>query len=338
MSGTSLDGLDMAICQFDGLSKSEILQTKTVDYSAAWRERLSTAHLINGLELKQLEIDFTKLILAEVEEIIKSSESKVDFIACHGHTIFHNPAAGLTYQMLDGSMLAATTGITAVCDFRSTDVALGGQGAPLVPVGDAHLFAEYEGCLNIGGFANVSYDEKGVRLAFDISPANIVLNLLAERLGKEYDDKGALAKTGNIDQALLTKLNALPYYRAHPPKSLGREWVEENIIGLLGSESTIDLLRTCVEHIALAIAESLNKHCPKGKVLATGGGVFNEFLMDRIRTQTHASLIIPSAELICFKEALVFAYLGKLRLENAENTLASVTGATKNSSGGAVYL
>lgn len=337
MSGTSLDGIDLAVCHFTDSYTFDLLNFKTISYSEYWKKQLQFAHLLSGAELIALESSYSRHIAEIVVKFLKDTQKNVDFIACHGHTIFHQPEKRMTYQMLDGSILAAMTGITTVCDFRSGDVALGGQGAPLVPIGDAYLFEEYDACLNLGGFANMSFVREGQRIAYDISPANLLLNELANREGLAYDKNGDLAKSGKIISPLLKTLNALEFYEASAPKSLGREWLEEKILPHFKNGSSRDLLATAVAHISDQVSKALNQAATSGKVLVTGGGGHNTYLMECISAKTHLKIEIPSAELIDAKEAIVFALLGKLRLENKTNILSSVTGAQKDSCGGCVY-
>lgn len=257
-------------------------------------------------------------------------------IASHGHTVFHQPQKGMTFQAGNGACIAAETGITTVADFRTGDVALGGQGAPLVPVGDKLLFQDYAYCLNLGGFANISYDYGGERVAFDICPVNFVLNLLAQKMGEPFDDQGKLGRTGVVDESLLHRLNQLEFYAGSPPKSLGREWMESHFFPALfsGGISDRNKLRTVYEHIAIQIARSVPE---PGKILVTGGGAFNTFLIERMRDHIHGEVSIPADELVMFKEAIIFAFLGLLRFRKEMNCLASVTGARKDSCTGVVY-
>ena len=338
MSGTSLDGIDLAACTFNNSYAFELLHFRGIAYSSEWKLKLEKAPYLNGIELRLLEIEYSEFIADLVKDFLKDIDLRADFIACHGHTIFHQPAKKLTYQLLDGSIVAGRTQTTTVCDFRSGDMALGGQGAPLVPIGDKILFGTYAACLNLGGIANLSYNQNGSRLAYDISPANLLLNKLAGREGLEYDKEGILASKGKIIGSLLETLNDLEYYTMSPPKSLGREWLEEYVFPMLTGESTADLLATAVEHIASQIATALNETGVKGKVLATGGGAHNTFLMEKISGKSKSVIEIPSEEIIDAKEAIVFALLGKLRLDNNINTLSSVTGASRDTCSGAVYL
>lgn len=342
MSGTSLDGVDLAHCTFtgDGSDYSFSLGAcETIPYPAFWIEKLKTLPSSTALDYAETHTAYGRYIGELTSEFIKKYQLETDFVASHGHTIFHNPGKKYTSQIGEGAAIAAECGLPVVCDFRTGDVAAGGQGAPLVPIGDELLFSKYDYCLNLGGFANISMQINGKRVAFDISPANIILNHIAHLEGKAFDENGRLASEGRIDFNLLDTLNSLNYYKTPPPKSLGREWIEKEILPLLGlaNLSHADILSTFCEHIAFQIAACFPADEHK-KMLVTGGGAFNTFLIDRIATHTSVELIIPEPDIINFKEALVFAFLGLLRMQAKPNCLASVTGATKNVSGGAVYL
>lgn len=339
MSGTSLDGLDLAICKFRQLNEKwhyEITNAVTVQYPNHWVKEISTAHHLNKTNLENLHIAFGEFLSMEVKRFLSPTE-KIDFIASHGHTIMHEPQKGITFQLGDGQVIAKETGIPVVWDFRSGDLALGGQGAPLVPVGDKLLFGEYKFCLNLGGFSNISFDREGERIAFDICPVNFVLNKIALELGFNYDKNGELAATGNINSALLEKLNGLPFYQLSSPKSLGREWVEKNFNPVLSdfNISTYDKLRTVSEHISIQLAAAL-ENFPEENILVTGGGAYNLFLIELFRQKTRHHLIIPDAKLVNFKEAMVFAFLGLLRNLNIANCYASVTGASSDSCAGII--
>lgn len=340
MSGTSLDGLDIAHCQFQYQNEKwhyKILEAETISYPSSIQNQLQRSIYLSGLELAQLNVDLGIYFGTKVNEFVSKKRIDVDFIASHGHTIFHQPDSGLTVQIGAGSNIAAKSNLPVVCDFRTNDVAYDGQGAPLVPIGDQHLFSDFEYCINLGGFANTSFEQNDRRIAYDICPVNIILNHLSEKLGLRFDDNGEIAKSGTLIPSLLSKLNSLEYYSVSPPKSLGKEWVEMNIQPLLKSEySTKDLLRTFCEHIALQISNSLQQ---EGQVLVTGGGAFNNFLINRIiELSPNNEFIIPDKKTINFKEALIFAFLGLLRWNGIPNCLSSVTGATKDCIGGAIYL
>jgi len=341
MSGTSLDGLDIAHCQFT-LNNSawtfQLLETETVSYTQVWLELLKEAPLLDGVSLALLHTSYGHWIGQTVDQFIKKYNIHPRLIASHGQTIFHRPADKMTLQIGSGAAIAAETGITTVCDFRSLNIALGGQGAPLVPIGDMLLFSEFDACVNIGGFANISLTSKKKRIAWDICPANIVLNHLSAQLGLPFDASGNIAKNGKTDNKLLAGLSSLSYYKQHPPKSLGKEWVEQYIFPLLeGSSLPVeDLISTFTAHVAHEIAKNIPS--TKGsKVIFTGGGTHNTHLMRLITEQSQSEIVIPDNRVINFKEALIFAFLGVLRIENMVNCLASATGASADCSGGVVH-
>lgn len=342
MSGTSLDGIDMALCRFsdDGRNtKFRIIRACTVPYTPEFRDRLAYATDLSAIEYARLDVALGQLMAQHINRWLENSD-KPDFIASHGHTIFHDPAAGLTAQIGSGAVIAARTGITTVCDFRTGDVALGGQGAPLVPIGDELLFGQYDACLNLGGFSNISYRSSGQRLAFDIAPCNMALNMLAEMLGQPFDRDGETARSGQLIPELCNKLNNLNYYRLPPPKSLGKEWFEANfrpiLCQFLETQAVQDCLRSVTEHIARQIADTVPDATKT--MLATGGGAHNVFLIERLKAMWGGQIVVPDSLTIDYKEALVFAFLGMLRLKGKENCLKSVTGASRNNCGGAVYV
>ncbi|MBR4787266.1 MAG: anhydro-N-acetylmuramic acid kinase [Bacteroidales bacterium] len=342
MSGTSLDGIDLAWCRFertDGRWTYHILDASTFPYSPDFRQRLADAPRMSALAYTQLNVDLGELFAQHINQWI-GQRPKPDFIASHGHTVFHQPQHGLTTQIGSGAVIAAQTGIRTVCDFRTTDVALGGQGAPLVPIGDEHLFGRYDACLNLGGFSNISFRKEDHRIAFDISPCNMALNLLANRQGLEYDPDGRIAESGSIIHPLLEKLNQLDYYRLPAPKSLGKEWFDGMFLPLLqpflDNDNLPNCLRTVVEHIAMQMSAAVPM-CA-GQMLVTGGGAHNRFLIQRLSDLSPLRVVVPDARTVDYKEALVFAFLGLLRLQEENNCLNSVTGSISNNCGGAVYL
>lgn len=343
MSGTSHDGLDLCLAEFIHNGESwiyRILKTKSVEYDKPLQQRLMEAYNLSGRELAMLNAWFGAWIADRINELTKDfTADHVDAIGSHGHTIFHDPTHGYTTQIGSGAHIAAGTGIQCVCDFRSGDVARGGQGAPLVPIGDELLFPNYDICLNIGGIANLSYSTNDQRVAYDICPANMALNKLMELYySMPYDKDGELGRQGNIDESLLEKLNSLDYYNSKVSKSLGREWFENTFFPIIDSHSASpgNKIRTVYEHIATKIAESFAAK-ESGTVLLTGGGARNPFLTDLIDEKTNNSLIIPSDEVIDFKEALIFAFLAVLYLRKTPSSLASVTGSLNNSIGGCLY-
>jgi anhydro-N-acetylmuramic acid kinase len=341
MSGTSLDGLDIACCRFEVKDKIwtyKILAAATVSYSATWKKRLGQAHRLSGVQLAKLDADFGTFIAQQVNHFTKAYRTgKPDLLSSHGHTVFHQPGKGFTLQIGSGAAIAALTGIPTACDFRTGDVALGGQGAPLVPVGDKLLFSGYDACLNIGGIANISFAQAKKRKAFDICPANLVLNHFAQKKKLPFDRGGKLAASGQVDWKIFDRLNALPFYAAQQSKSLGREWIEEFVLPLLEKLPVNDALATAAEHSAFQVARTLNAFKIKN-VLVTGGGAYNEDLLNRVRAYATAGIIVPGDLTVQFKEALIFALLGVLRVRGEVNCLEEVTGASRDSVGGAVYF
>jgi anhydro-N-acetylmuramic acid kinase len=339
MSGTSLDGIDIAHIELKYSDRwhFKILNTHCAPYSDSMLRQLKDAINYNESALKEFNHLYTQHLGRVLNDFITRYQiSNLLAICSHGHTIKHQPAAGYTLQIGNLKELASLTGHRVVCDFRTADVALGGQGAPLVPIGDRLLFKEYEYCLNLGGFANVSFEHLGNRIAYDLSPVNVVLNHYALKLGKTYDDGGAFAKAGTVNPYILNQLNLLPYYQQQSPKSLGMEWVSKNIMPLLQTiKQPQDALATFTQHTATQIAKSL---IGTGKVLCTGGGTYNKYLMQQIQEHTTCHLVIPEGKLIEYKEALIFAFLGVLRLRNATNCLSSVTGARKNHCSGTIFI
>jgi anhydro-N-acetylmuramic acid kinase len=342
MSGTSLDGIDFCWVEF---SKNKhwnfkILAAETESYSTEMKAQLSGAISLNQTELENLNQEYTKYLGHRIYNFIQKHQiSNLDAVCSHGHTVFHQPENGLTLQIGNLPKIADYIQQTVVCDFRIQDVALGGQGAPLVPVGDALLFPEYDFCLNLGGFANISFQNNDQRVAFDICPANISLNHYIKNLGFTYDKDGSLASQGKLSLPLLESLNYLAFYQKQPPKSLGLEWLQSEVYPLIDSFNLdIDsILRTLVEHTAIQIVKVLNQ-CNLKHGLYTGGGVLNSFLMARIAGLLGQNIPIVNLSLIHFKEALIFAFLGVLKLRNEVNCLRSVTGASKDHSSGKIYF
>ncbi len=342
MSGTSLDGVDLAHCVIEengSVYQYDLNCCLTIPYPAQWLQRLNSLPQASALEYAKTHTDYGRYIGQLVNDFIIRNNLAVDFVASHGHTIFHNPQQHYTAQIGDGASIASISRLPVVCDFRTGDVAAGGQGAPLVPMGDELLFATYNYCLNLGGFANISIKKQGSRIAFDVVPVNIVLNHLANKRGVAFDFNGDLASTGIMNSSLLEYLNHLDYYHAISPKSLGREWVEKEIFPLFSfNQMEIeDIASTFCEHIAIQIAACLENN-PEHQMLVTGGGAFNAYLISRIEAATQVRLIIPDPKTVNFKEALVFAFLGLLRMQHKPNCLTSVTGASHHVTGGAVYL
>lgn len=339
MSGTSLDGLDIACCRFSFDQKWhwEIMESTTIAYPPSWAKRLRGLMEVDALTLSRTHVEYGHFLGQQLAKFIEKHHLEPNLVASHGHTVFHQPREGFTLQIGDGNAIAAETGLPVVFDFRSLDVALGGQGAPLVPVGDRLLFKEYDYCLNLGGIANISYEVNKQRLAYDICPVNMILNLLANKRRLPFDDSGEIASAGRVDVSLLKKLNGLAYYQQEGVKTLGREWFVKAFQPLFEnySISLEDQLRTVVEHIAHQITAAF-KLGPNKQVLITGGGALNTFLLARIKDLTDTTVIIPDETLIHYKEALLFAFLGVLRQRGEINCYASVTGASRDSSCGVI--
>jgi anhydro-N-acetylmuramic acid kinase len=341
MSGTSLDGVDLAYCHLnleEGKWLYKIMVAETVPYNQTWITRLTELPNQPALAFAKTDVFFGKYIGQLVNQFIKKHRISVNLIASHGHTIFHQPELGFTSQIGSGAAIYAETGIPVVCDFRSVDVMLGGQGAPLVPIGDELLFNQYDACLNLGGFSNISFNQNGQRTAFDICPCNIVMNPIAQQMGMPYDDEGKIAASGKVQQDLLSELNDLDYYKIKQNKSLGAEWVMHSFWPVIKKYtiSAEDLMATLNYHAAWQIAQIINKQQLK-TVLTSGGGTHNSKLICHIEALIKTPLQIPSALVIGYKEALIFAFLGVLRIRNDINCLQSVTGARHNNIGGALY-
>ncbi|HLN53267.1 MAG TPA: anhydro-N-acetylmuramic acid kinase [Lentimicrobium sp.] len=342
MSGTSLDGLDIAFCEFSKTKNEwgwEIIVADTIEYDTVWIKLLKEAPNLDGLKLSLLNTSYGHWIGQTVNEFISKNRIKPQLISSHGHTVFHSPSDRMTLQIGSGAAIAAETRITTVSDFRSLNIALGGQGAPLVPIGDRLLFGEFDACVNFGGFANISMESSNERLAYDICPVNIVLNFLAGKLGLPFDAEGMLASKGSLNIDLFHKLENIEFYNKPGPRSLGREWVEDTILPIINQTGieVYDHLCTYNNHIASQILRNLPKS-NSSKVIFTGGGTYNTFLMSLIREKSLCKIVIPSEIVINFKEALIFAFLGILRFEGIDNCLAEATGSACDCSGGAVHL
>lgn len=343
MSGTSLDGVDLAHILFtiqDGNWCFSVNETATIPYTNAWVQRLKSAVDFNESELSLLNKEYTVLLGGIIANFIDANSiTGLDAVCSHGHTVLHQPANGFTLQIGNLPEIATLINQKVICDFRVQDVQLGGQGAPLVPIGDRLLFSQYRYCLNLGGFSNISFEENGKRIAFDICPVNTVLNFYAEKLGFDYDAGGSIAANGLVISSLLNELNALEFYVQHYPKSLGFEFVKETILPIMEryDYSPNQKLATFTEHIAQQIAIVV-KSIGNGELLVTGGGAYNDFLIRRLKQLIPDTVIaIPDDKTIQFKEALIFALLGVLKLRGEVNALCSVTGAYKDHSSGYVY-
>lgn len=344
MSGTSLDGLDIAYCTFQQHEtwQYDLQKCKHVPYPKELYNRIVKSYTGTGAELTETDHRLGEWVGKQVAGFMKDYHIRPELVVSHGQTVFHRPDLGYTLQIGNGWPIWKHCGVPVINDLRSADMALGGQGAPLVPVGDRLLFSDYDFCLNLGGFSNISYDKAGQRMAFDIGPVNIILNLLSQRLNKPYDEGGKMATIGKLDVVLFRELNDLAYYQQRPPKSLGMEWVEKHVLPMMNQDIPVEtLLHTFTRHAALQIAHAILGSGLEGesRVLVTGGGVYNEFFLKNIRDYTgdKIRLIVPDQKLIDFKEALIFGFLGLLKKLGKTNVDAEVTGADRNTSGGVFY-
>lgn len=341
MSGTSLDGLDIVLADFwqeNELWKYRILNSETYYYNSDLKKKLQNSHNLNALDFSILDLEYGRYIGDKINEFSRGHDN-ILFAASHGHTVFHQPEKGISIQIGNGNAIRSKITFPLINDFRSADVLMGGQGAPLVPIGDKLLFTEFGACINLGGFANLSFEKNDKRIAFDICPANFVLNHYCKKINLEYDKGGELAASGEINLKLLNELNKLDFYKLSHPKSLGREWLESKFFPICENyEIEIkDMLATLVEHSAIQIANSLKNN--KGKILITGGGAYNSFLINRIseNINNNIEIVLPEKTIIDFKEALIFAFMGLLRYQGKVNVLSSVTGASYNHSAGTIY-
>ncbi len=351
MSGSSLDGLDIAFVHFEetaGKWTFEIQDSGCIPYSAEWKKKLSNPGELSAKDYLILHTQYGHYLGTCVNEFLeeKNLAYRVQLIASHGHTAFHFPSEKMTAQLGDGAAIAAITGIRTMTDFRSVDIALGGQGAPIVPIGEKILFPEYDFFLNIGGIANLSARFNAF-IGFDVCPANRILNILAAKTEKGFDENGNLASMGKLNDKLLTLLNNNSYYQLSYPKSLSNDFGLNEILPIIIREnlSMQDALRTYVEHIVTQVSRSLNQinkatDQTSRKLLVTGGGAHNSFLIQRLKDKLNPAgfeIIIPSKNIVDFKEALIIALMGALRWREDINVMSSVTGASKDSINGAVW-
>ena len=340
MSGTSMDGLDISYAKYYYKSNKwyfDLLHAETFKYDDSVKLDFISAFKRESI-IYDVDVKFSHLIADYVLCFLKKYNLKPDLIASHGHTIFHQPHKKKTKQIGLGNIIFDRVNIPVVSNFRLQDIELGGQGAPLVPIGDQLLFSDYDSCVNFGGIVNISYNVAGKRIAYDICPCNMILNYLSQKNNREFDYKGHLASKGIVNIALLNELNRVDYYNIANPKSLGKEYVENVFLRIIKTYNidAQDLLSTFTEHIAIQIANVFKK-CKVKNAFLSGGGVFNDYLITRIKYYTEVEIVIPSDDIINFKESIVFGFLGVLRVLNKNNCLASSTGAIKDHSSGEIY-
>ena len=339
MSGTSVDGLDICYVSFDNHdpSKYEIIDCDTIDYDDNLKTKLKNIIKLDNDQIKQIDKEFGEFIGLNVLKFIKKNTLyKADLISSHGHTVFHEPEFNKTLQIGNGEIINKITKIKTVNNFREQDIQLGGQGAPLVPIGDKLLFDDYKYCLNLGGFTNISVKDSRTIFAYDICPLNTVLNHYANKLGYECDLGGKLSKKGVINIDLFNELNDLDYYKKSYPKSLGLEFVIENIFPITEKYKIkeVDILATYIEHASFQIKRNIDNG---SKVLLTGGGTFNNNLIKTLNHDSKINFIVPDKTIINYKESLIFALLGYLKINGKVNCLRSVTGASNDHSSGDIY-
>lgn len=346
MSGTSLDGLDLAYCHFwqkDGKWDFEIRQCTTIAYDHVLYESLKNAIHLSEASHEELHQRYGQWLGEQAKQFIQKHDLEIDFLASHGHTSHHQPEEGITFQLGDGQQIADRSGCKVICDFRSLDVALGGQGAPLVPIGDELLLFEYDFCLNLGGISNISFKKQGKRIAYDIGMANMPLNHVTEKIGLKYDAGGQLAQKGTLIPQLLDAMDQLEYYRLPYPKSTGYEWFSEKVQPLIEKTTAVteDLLHTVIHHNCGQIAKAIQieNRGKKGKLLVTGGGALNKFFVNTLQEKlgTTIKVVVPPKKLVEYKEAMVFAFMGVLRELGQVNVFSSVTGASEDSSSGSIF-
>ena len=350
MSGSSLDGLDIAYCQFnhiDGQWHFTLLQSKTAALGI-WENKLKQAIHLSEEDLALLSEEFAGYLAQEVNLFIEEfSIERMDAVVSHGHTIYHYPEKGITCQIGDGQILASLINLPVINNLRQKDILLGGQGAPIVPIGDLYLFKDYRYCLNIGGIANISVKTASSMVAFDICAANQVLNYYAKKLELAYDDEGSIARNGKLNEPLLERLNKLEFYNISAPKSLDNGFSKEVIQLIDANELPVeDCLRTYVEQIAVQVIAAIDRSASEydlsvlenERLYITGGGAFNTFLVERIKAKLRMKVLVPDKELVDYKEAIVMAFIGVLKLRNEANVLASVTGAKMDSCCGDYFI
>ena len=341
MSGTSIDGVDLVYVNFffNKYWSFKILKFKTYDYDKDWQNILKNLIDKDQNSIKLIDKNYTKLLSKYILRFIEEfSIKKIDFVSSHGHTALHDPSNSITYQIGNLKELTNYTGLKVICDFRVEDIKLGGQGAPLVPVGEKYIFPEYDTLINIGGFANITIKSNNNLIAYDICPVNIVFNHLSNLINLKYDDKGKISSSGKINLELFNHLQSIDYYKQVSPKSLGVEWVKEVIFPIINNFLEIpveDLLNTFSKHFAFQIANNIKS---SNKTLITGGGAYNDYLIQNIIDLTESEIIIPSSEIIEYKEALIFGFLGVLKDLNINNCYSSVTGAIKDHCSGNIFI
>ena len=341
MSGSSLDGVDFCLASFERDAWSfQILEATTIPIPERIKNKLKRSDRLSGYDLIRLDIDYGDWIGRQLKSFA-ASDHLIEAVGFHGHTVFHEPVHKLSLQLGNGLVISSVSGLPVVDDFRTRDLLMGGQGAPLVPKGEIMLFPEYRAWVNLGGIANITVKESDNVLAWDIAPCNQVFNFFAQKLNFPYDKDGALAKEGSLEKKWTDGLKDLPYFKTKPPKSMSNQWINEHILKNPSIDPK-DALHSFAELLAGEVAKSICLSASgNDKVLFTGGGTHNTYLMERIRNflkEQNIQIVTPSAEIIDFKEALIFAFLGLLRKLGIPNTMGMATGASKDTVSGTLHL
>lgn len=346
MSGSSLDGLDMTLCQFqlhDGKADWSITAAETQSFPEDLRQALKTAPQLDGFTLQKLHADFGVFIGQSLRRWMERHHLKADYIASHGHTVFHDPAKHFTLQIGSGAHIAFHAGVDTITDFRSADIAAGGQGAPFAPVADKDLFPGYDGYINLGGIANISIvTPEGLRKGWDVGPCNQALNHLAEKAGRSFDPNGSMAASGKIIPSLLqTLVQSFPFEDGQPKGLSNAEVAQQWLKKLVAEEGDVkDALATTTEAIAIMMTDHVKRSITGScRILVTGGGAHNTHLMERLAHHGGLEIewVVPSRDIVDFKECLLMAWLGYLRVHHQPFGLPPFTGASTDTIGGAIY-
>jgi anhydro-N-acetylmuramic acid kinase len=344
MSGSSLDGLDLAICSFTDQSIFTIHNSTTIELPLDLRTKLKNFSTLNAFQIADLDAYFALFSAHSIRDFTNNWIGGISLVVSHGHTLYHNPANAVSWQIGNGGIIAAVTGIDTLCDLRVQDVALGGQGAPLAALVDLNLFKDYTGLLNLGGIANITINQSNTVYSWDISPCNQVFNHLAQKEGKEFDKGGSIARSGKILMELIHKWQENTYFSQMPPKSMDNTWVKENYIKEIDKidQPVKILMASFAEFVAIQLSKDLKSlDLNPGKILVTGGGAFNAHFISRLKVHlSPLNWVVEVAEesLINYKEAMLMAYMGHRYINKKTNTISTATGAEKDLISGALYL
>ncbi len=341
MSGSSLDGIDIAVVRYGKGQEWRLLDTYHEAYPTEWEEKLMQFSELSSMAYIKMKTQYSILLATMIDGFVKKSQYPVDYISIHGHTMVHLPHDGITEQIGNGGIVSAITGIPTIADFRIGDIALGGVGTPLIPIAEKILFAGYDYYLNLGGIANITrFSEHGI-VAYDVCPCNQVLNYFSRKVGMEYDDKGQMAREGSFLQKVNHYLESVEYFEKPPPKSLDNNWIKTSFISQMDDFDVSDVLHTYTIWMAQCIANQVGVDEGEQRAMfVTGGGVHNTFFIERLEKELefkNCKLVIPSHEIIDFKEAILMTLMGKNYLDDTPNILSRVTGASRDSIGGALY-